>query len=123
MRSLLNLLMASAVAMAAVSCSSSAPRPAPRVWQSPRPSATTLAKAGLQYYWEMGRKQLLLQEGENIRVVYKLDENLYAITNRDRLICVDAARGLTKWTYAIRADGEERGGEITGRPLVRRRVV
>lgn len=107
MRSLLNLLMASTVAMAVVSC---CPAPAPkapaRASTAPVPNAQTLAKADLQYYWRMERKDLALQEGESINVVYKLDENLYAITDHDRLICVDKDRGLLKWSYAIRTNGE-----------------
>jgi outer membrane protein assembly factor BamB len=109
MRSLLNLLMACTVAMAAVSCSpSSAPAPqaAARLPQAPLPTAQTLAKANLQYYWKMERKDLALQEGESISIVYKLDENLYAVTNHDRLICIDKDRGLLKWSYPIRTYGE-----------------
>ena len=107
MRSLLNLLMASTVAMAAVSCS---PKPAPQApappAQAPIPNAQTLAKANLQYYWKMERKDVALQEGEFINIIYKLDENLYAVTNLDRLICIDKDRGLLKWSYTIRTNGE-----------------
>jgi outer membrane protein assembly factor BamB len=93
--------------MAAVSCS---PKPAPQApappAQAPIPNAQTLAKANLQYYWKMERKDVALQEGEFINIIYKLDENLYAVTNLDRLICIDKDRGLLKWSYTIRTNGE-----------------
>jgi outer membrane protein assembly factor BamB len=107
MRSLLNLLMACTVAMAAVSCTPSPAPPAPpRGAQASLPNAQTLAKANLQYYWKMERKDLALLEDESISIVYKLDENLYAITDHDRLICIDKDRGLFKWSYAIRTYGQ-----------------
>jgi outer membrane protein assembly factor BamB len=102
MRSLLKLVIASAVATTFISCSSG-PWGSPRPSQPPRLNANTLAKAGLQYYWQL---PLTMDPGESIRIIYKLDENLYAITDQDRLICVDKDRGLIKWIYAIRTDGE-----------------
>jgi len=82
------------------------PQAPPRGAQASLPNAQTLAKANLQYYWTMERKDLALQEDESISIVYKLDENLYAVTDHDRLICIDKDRGLLKWSYAIRTNGE-----------------
>ena len=57
-----------------------------------------LAKAGLQYYWVM-RADLDL--GERLAQLYRIDETLYCITSRNRLIAVDARRGLPKWSIEI----------------------
>jgi len=89
MRSLVNLLVLAAVATIAASCTSTAPV-AVVPWQGFAESA--LARADLQYYWQMTPKTLGLLEGEVIDHLCKLDENIYCITNRDRLICVDADR-------------------------------
>jgi len=62
-----------------------------------------LAEAGLEYYW---RFRLKLNSGERIARVYRLDGNFYCVTNRRRLIAVDAQRGVPKWAYVIGRKGE-----------------
>ena len=57
-----------------------------------------LAKGGLQYYWPC---QVNLQRGESIDRLYQLDENLYCITDRNRLIAVDALTGVEKWNFQV----------------------
>jgi len=57
-----------------------------------------LAKAGLQYYW---RLDLNLGKGESLVRLARLDENLYCLTNRHRLMALDATRGLLKWSKSI----------------------
>ena len=57
-----------------------------------------LAKVDLQYYWTL---PLTLNPGERIERLYRLDENLYCITNDNYLIAIDALRGVPKWRYQI----------------------
>ena len=68
------------------------------------PARTVLNKADLDYYWNL---PLHLEAGETIAALYKLDENLYAVTDHDRVFCVDALRGIQRWgPLAIRTDGD-----------------
>lgn len=62
-----------------------------------------LAGAGLQYYWHQA---LDLPDGEEIDRLWLLDENLYCLTDRNRLLAVDAARGLLKWSYVVADPGQ-----------------
>jgi len=62
-----------------------------------------LAKQGLQYYW---RLSIELDRDETIVRMYLLDENLYCLTNRNRLVAVDAAVGNVKWLRSV-ADPEQ----------------
>ncbi len=57
-----------------------------------------LSQANLQYYW---RLPLTLNVGEKLQRLYRLDENLYCLTERNRLIAIDAARGLIKWSFLV----------------------
>lgn len=65
--------------------------------------AGVLEKAGLQYYWKV---QLGLVRGENLSQVMRLDENLYCLTDQNRLIAIDAGRGLVKWSTSVAGPGE-----------------
>ncbi len=60
--------------------------------------ASVLTEAGLQYYWQL---PLNLSGGESIKQLIQLDENLYCLTNRRRLIVVDAAVGRPKWSHTV----------------------
>ncbi len=60
--------------------------------------AGVLAKASLRYYWDM---KLSLDEGETVERMYLMDENLYCLTNENRLLVVDAAVGGVKWHARI----------------------
>jgi len=53
-----------------------------------------LAKVGLQCYWP---RELAMDEGESLRNLWRLDENLYCLTSRNRLYVIDAAKGLLRW--------------------------
>ncbi len=57
-----------------------------------------LARADLERYWNC---KLPLQPGEQLNRLYLLDENLYGLTNTNRLLVLDAARGLFKWSYPL----------------------
>jgi len=57
-----------------------------------------LAKADLQYYW---RLKVPLKRSESLRRLWRLDENLYCLTTRNRLIALDAMRGLFKWSIDV----------------------
>ena len=57
-----------------------------------------LAKADLQYYWAI---RVALDPGERIVKLHRLDEHLYCLTDRNRMIAVDAQRGLPKWSVEV----------------------
>lgn len=57
-----------------------------------------LAKAGLKYYWNFQQK---LEPGESMVRLWRMDENLYALTDRNRLLAIDAVRGLYKWSAPV----------------------
>lgn len=56
-----------------------------------------LDKAGLQVYWT---RTLSLPEGQIITRMYRLDENLYCLTDKNRLYVLNAANGVPLWDYA-----------------------
>jgi len=62
-----------------------------------------LAKAGLQYYWQSSLK---LPAGESVERLILLDENLYCLTSRYRLVAVDAAVGTFKWRREVAELGQ-----------------
>lgn len=57
-----------------------------------------LAKAGLQYYWTLS---LDLDRGETIAWIQRIDENLYCLTNKNKLIALNASNGLMKWQLVV----------------------
>jgi len=57
-----------------------------------------LNDAGLNYYWTW---RLPLGGGERIARIHLLDENLYCLTNMNRLIAIDAARGVLQWSQWV----------------------
>ena len=62
-------------------------------------SPSVLEAASLQYYWQA---KLPLQRGETVRNLWWCNENLYALTNRNRLIATDAVSGKYLWSFTIR---------------------
>lgn len=62
------------------------------------PAPETLDDIGLQYYWKHVLKR---DHGEKINAIWLLDENLYCMTNRNRLTAINAATGVPKWTYQV----------------------
>ena len=61
---------------------------------------SALAKVDLRYYWVM---RTGLDLGEKLTRLYRVGEDLYCLTSRNRLIAVDARRGLPKWSQEIGA--------------------
>lgn len=59
---------------------------------------SVLESASLQYYW---RGKLPLEKGEKVENLWWCDENLYALTNRNRLIAVDAVGGRYLWSFRV----------------------
>jgi len=57
-----------------------------------------LRRADLEYYWDVA---LPLLEDERVREMVLLDENLYCLTNENRLWAVEAASGVVKWYKRI----------------------
>ena len=62
-----------------------------------------LEKAGLQYYWH---NPVPLREGETLVRLYQLEEKLYCLTNCNRLLAVDEARGTLEWNYDVAPAGQ-----------------
>ena len=56
-----------------------------------------LDKAGLQVYWT---RTLTLPDGQTIARMYRLDENIYCLTEKNRLYVINAANGIPKWDYS-----------------------
>lgn len=68
-------------------------------------SEEVLAKAGLTIYWPLGGRSIF-DEGESIKHLWLLDENLYCLTDTNRLIAIDAATGAPKWFQAVAEPGD-----------------
>lgn len=68
-----------------------------------------LAKADLQYYWGPRdlRGELGLARSEKFQKLMLLDEVLYVMTSKNRLIAIDAASGLVKWSRLIEDKGKQ----------------
>jgi outer membrane protein assembly factor BamB len=74
-----------------------------------------LAKADLQYYW---KAMVDLQGGERIARIYRMDENVYCVTNKNRMIAYDAQRGLLRWSRQLSEEGR-----VVFRPVHADRVL
>ncbi len=57
-----------------------------------------LAEGSLRYYWQC---KVDLEDDEAVRQIWRLDENLYALTSANRLIALDASQGTYKWSYPV----------------------
>ena len=57
-----------------------------------------LSKVSLQYYWDL---DLRLGADQTVTHLLQMDENVYCLTNKNRLIAIDAARGLPKWQRSV----------------------
>ena len=64
----------------------------------PLVSPDVLAKADLAYYWQQHYRP---DAGETVQKLWRLDENLYALTSQGRLICLDAAAGTLRWSTKV----------------------
>ncbi|MCD4700215.1 MAG: PQQ-binding-like beta-propeller repeat protein, partial [Phycisphaerae bacterium] len=65
---------------------------------------SVLSESSLRYYWKC---RVDLEDDEAIRQIWRLDENIYALTSANRLIALDAMRGTYKWSYPV-ADGAQK---------------
>lgn len=70
----------------------------------PFPHPELLDRAGLQYYWDL---TLDLDKGETLERLYLRDEALYCLTDRNRVIALDATRGTLRWSARLAAEGIE----------------
>ncbi len=61
---------------------------------------SVLEEAGLEYYWQK-HDALPLEEDEVITRTYLLDENLYFLTDRNRLLVASVRNGSFKWSATI----------------------
>ena len=60
---------------------------------------SVLKAASLKYYWQC---KVDLEDDEVVRKIWRLDENLYALTSANRLIAMDASVGGDyKWSYPV----------------------
>jgi outer membrane protein assembly factor BamB len=59
-----------------------------------------LAKADLRYYWHV---RLTLERGDEVARMYLLGDRLYCLTNHNRLLALDAARGIWLWSQVLAA--------------------
>jgi len=62
------------------------------------PVPAQLGKLQLQYYWQA---RLPLEGAEHVARLYRLDENVYCLTDKNRLFAVDAATSLLKWQHKV----------------------
>ena len=94
MRGLVKLTLAVAVSWMATGCGRNVPVSLTH--------SSVLAKAGLESYWQ---RKLDLLEGEKIVRLFRIQENLYGLTDTNHLIAVDAATGNRKWVRQIAEPG------------------
>ena len=93
MRNVVTGAMVAAVLVMTAGCAEKA---APTV--EPPVDKAVLAKVGLQYYWDA---RVELDPGESVKKLWRLDENLYCLTTRHRLVALDARRGIYKWSVTV----------------------
>ena len=95
MRGLIKLLVLLIVSGILVGCTSG---PTMTAAQRAAKHIKSVENAGLNYYWKCNGLPKLLRDGEKIARTFLIDENFYCLTNRNRLIAIDAARGVLQWT-------------------------
>ncbi len=78
---------------------------APRIPAPPDELAQrdALAVAGLGVYWQV---DLALESGETVARLDLRGDHLYCLTSRNRLMALDAARGLWRWTVTAAGPGQ-----------------
>jgi len=95
MRGIVKCIAIAALCLTAIGCGPSGYEGVPPV--------ETLKGLDLQYYWDL---DLDPDSGESISSIWLLDEKLYCFTSDNRLIAIDAATGVRKWTYQVAKPGE-----------------
>jgi len=91
MRGIAKCITITALCLTAIGCG-------PSIYRGVIPPEA-LAEVDLQYYWEIDLGPD--DGGEKITSIWLLDEKLYCLTDRNRLVAVDAATGVRKWSYEI----------------------
>jgi outer membrane protein assembly factor BamB len=69
--------------------------------------ARDLDKVGLQVFWQVSPGDLGISGGEFILSIHRLQENVYCLTSNNRLVALDAATGVFRWSQAV-APGREK---------------
>ena len=98
MRTLMRFLAAAVAAVVLAGCQ---PRPTGEWAGLIHPE--TLRKVGLQYYWHV---PVLLERRETLVALHQLDENVYCLTDRNRLLAISAPTGVPKWSHRLAEAGE-----------------
>jgi len=57
-----------------------------------------LQAAGLQYYWHV---DVGLEKKEKIDRLFLLGNDLYCLTDKNRMLAIDATRGIWRWTQRV----------------------
>jgi hypothetical protein len=104
-----------------------APDPAQAVTPVTSPAATPMPPdtglvgrdqveaAGLTLYWQRG---VDLNRGERLARISRIEENLYLITDQDRVLTLDAGTGVFRWMAALAEPGIRLLGPSHGPDLV-----
>lgn len=61
---------------------------------------SALQEMGLQYYWHAGQR-VALSADDSVKRMLLLDEHLYLMTEKSRLLAVDASVGREKWRVSV----------------------
>ena len=93
MRGLMKLLILLIVSGILVGCASQTTTTTMIEAQQTARHIKNLENAGLDYYW----KWKLPLDGDTIVRTFLIDDNLYCLTNMNRLIAIDATRGILRW--------------------------
>ncbi len=86
------------VVLAAAQPAAVAAQPVAATVSIPLVNRAQLETAGLTLYWQ---RALDLGKGERISRLSRIEENLYLITNLDRVLTLDAATGVFRWDATI----------------------
>jgi outer membrane protein assembly factor BamB len=112
-------LLGSAV-LAAGQAAASPPAETP-VLAPAAPAAATLVNrsqaetAGLAVYWQ---RSIPLEKGERLARIQRIEENLYLVTQQNRVLTLDAATGVFRWSKTLAQEGIRVLGPTHGTDLV-----
>ncbi|MFP4107245.1 MAG: PQQ-binding-like beta-propeller repeat protein [Phycisphaerae bacterium] len=99
MRSMIGLTIVAALLMTMIGCAD--PVEPKGEWYGLTPPSE-LEQVGLGYYWE---STVSLPEGEQVQRIRLLDENVYLLTDANRLVAIDARTGIRKWDQVVAKAG------------------
>jgi outer membrane protein assembly factor BamB len=63
---------------------------------------TQAEAAGLTVYWQ---RSIPLEKGERLSRIERVEENLYLITQKNRVLTLDAATGVLRWSATLAQEG------------------